>query len=86
MLFLGVLDFVVGDAVEALDEHHDGGDAETGDFGGVVERAGGEAMGSSAGFGDGFVAQGDEIGVERDRFGRLAESDLLTPSVISLVE
>jgi hypothetical protein len=44
MFFFRVFDFVVGDAVEALDGHHDGGDAGAGDFGGVVERAGGEAM------------------------------------------
>jgi hypothetical protein len=44
VLLFRVLDLVVGDAVEALDEHHDRGDAEAGDFGGVVERAGGEAM------------------------------------------
>jgi len=86
MFFFRVFDLVVGNAVEALDEHHDGGDAEAGDFGGVVEGAGGKAMRNGAGLGDGFVAQGDEIAVEEDRFGRLAESDLLTPSVISLVE
>jgi hypothetical protein len=40
MLFLRVLDFVVADAVEALDKHHDGGDAKAGDFRGVVEGAG----------------------------------------------
>ncbi|HEV2804367.1 MAG TPA: hypothetical protein VGW57_05465 [Chthoniobacterales bacterium] len=54
-------DFVVGDALEALDEHHDGGDAGPGDFGGVVERAGGEAMRFGADLADGFVAQGDRI-------------------------
>src|SRR5256714_3360953 len=79
MLFFGVLDFVVGDAVEALDEHHDGGDAGAGDFGGVVERAGGEAMWFGTGLkarpllrsrygGNGFVAERDEIVVEEDRF------------------
>jgi hypothetical protein len=82
MLFFGVLDFVVADAVEALHKHHDGGDAGAGDFGGVVQRAGGEAMGSGAGFGDGFVGERDKIFMKRDSFGRLAESDLLTPSVI----
>jgi hypothetical protein len=49
MLFFRVLDLVVADAVEALDEHHDGRDAEAGDFGGVMERAGGKAMGDGAG-------------------------------------
>jgi hypothetical protein len=39
MLFLRVLDFVVGDTMEALDEHHDVGDAGEGDFGGVGEGA-----------------------------------------------
>jgi hypothetical protein len=58
-------------AVEALNEHHDGGDAEAGDFGGVVKGAGGEAMGSGAGLGNGFVPQGDE---QTGSFGRLAES------------
>jgi hypothetical protein len=57
-----------------LDEHHDGGDAEAGDFGGVVEGAGGEAMRNRSGFRDSFIAQGDEVGVERDSFDRLAES------------
>jgi hypothetical protein len=65
MLFFRIFDFVVADAVEALDEHHDGEDAEAGDFGGVGEGAGGEAMWNGAGLGDGFVAQGDDIGVER---------------------
>src|SRR4051812_41375226 len=68
MLFLRVLDFVVGNAVEALDEHHDGGDAGPGDFGGVVEGAGGEAMWVGAGFANGFVAEGDEIVVKQNRF------------------
>jgi hypothetical protein len=36
VLFFGVLDLVVTDAVEALDEHHDGGNAGSGNFGGVV--------------------------------------------------
>lgn len=36
VVFAGVFDFVVADAVEALDEHHDGGDAGHGDFGGIV--------------------------------------------------
>ena len=67
VFFFGVFDFVVADAVEALDEHHDGGDAELSDGGGVVKWAGGEAMGFGAGVGDGFVAEGDEIGVEKDR-------------------
>jgi hypothetical protein len=39
IFFLGVFDFVVADAVEALDEHHDGGDAGARDFGGVVKGA-----------------------------------------------
>jgi hypothetical protein len=67
VLFFRVLDFVVGDAVEALDEHHDGGDAEAGDFGGVVEGAGREAMWLGADFRDGFVAERDEIVVKKDR-------------------
>src|SRR4051794_29798579 len=67
VLLFGVFDFVVGDAVETLDEHHDGGDACAGDFGGVVERPRGEAMWFGAGFGNGFVAEGDEVVVEEDR-------------------
>jgi hypothetical protein len=39
VLFLCVLDLVVADAVEALEEHHDRGDVEAGDFGGVVDGA-----------------------------------------------
>jgi hypothetical protein len=37
MLFFRVFDLVVTDAVQALDEHHDGGDAGARDFGGVVQ-------------------------------------------------
>ena len=66
MLFAGVFDFVVRDAAEGLDEHHDGGDAGAGDFGGVVERAGGEADGFFGDIDDGFAAEGDEVGVEGD--------------------
>ena len=66
MFFFGVFDFVVADAVEALDEHHDGGDAGAGDFGGVVERAGRETMRFRAGVGDRFVAEGDEIGLKQN--------------------
>lgn len=64
VVFFGVFDFVVADAVEGLDEHHDGGDAGHGDFGGVVEGAGREAVGGVGGFLDGLVAEGDEVGVE----------------------
>ena len=67
MLFFRVLDFVMADAVEALDEHHDGGNAGTRDFGGVMEWAGREAMGFGAGFGDGFVAKGNEVVVKKNR-------------------
>ena len=49
------------------------GHAGGGDFGGVVQRAGGEAMDFAAGFADGFVAQGDEFVVERAR-GDLPEA------------
>ena len=55
------------DAVEALDEHHDGRDAGAGDFGGIVEWAGGEAMWLGADFGNRFVAESDEIVVKKDR-------------------
>src|SRR5205085_2688120 len=68
MLLFRVFNLIVADAMEALDEHHDGGDAGAGDFGGIVERAGGEAMRFGAGVGNGFVAEGDEIVVEEDRF------------------
>jgi hypothetical protein len=61
MLLFRVFDFVVADAVEALDEHHDGGDAEAGDFGCVVERAGGEAMWNGAGLRDGFVSKRNAV-------------------------
>src|SRR4051812_38177393 len=67
MLFFRVLDFIVGDAVEGLNEHHDGRDAGAGDGGGVVEGAGREAMRSRACVGDGSVAEGDEVIVEEDR-------------------
>src|SRR5437764_12822703 len=66
MLLFRVLDFVVGNSMEALDEHHDGGDAGAGDFGGVVERAGGEAMRFGADLGNGLVAERDEIVVEKN--------------------
>ena len=44
MLFAGVFDLVVADAAERLHEHHHRGDAGAGDFGGVVQRAGGQAV------------------------------------------
>ena len=47
VVLAGVLDLVVGDAAEALDEEHDGGDAGAADLGGVVERAAGEAVGDA---------------------------------------
>ena len=68
MFFAGVFDLVVGDAAEGLDEHHDGGDAGASDFGGVVERAGGEADRFAGDIDDGFAAEGDEVGVEGDGF------------------
>ena len=58
----------MAEAVERLHEHHYGGDADAGDLGGVVERAGGEMLGDADGFKDGLVAEMDEIGVERDGF------------------
>ena len=39
VLFFGVLNFIVTDAVEALDEHHDGGDSRACDFRRIVEWA-----------------------------------------------
>jgi hypothetical protein len=67
MFLFCVFNFVVADAVEALDEHHHGGNPGGGDFGGVVEGAGREAMDLAAGFADGFVAERDEFFVERAR-------------------
>ncbi len=66
MFFFGVFDFVVGDAVEGLDEEHDGGGTGAADFGGVVEGAGGEAVGffDVADFFDGLGGKVDEVGVE----------------------
>lgn len=68
VFLLGVFDFVVADAVEALDKHHHGGNAGAGDFGGVVKRAGGKAMGFAAGFGYGIGTHLDEFGIEKDGF------------------
>ena len=67
VFFLRVLDFVVADAVQALDEHHHRRHAGARDFGGVVQRAARQAMRLAAGFADGFVAQRDEFVVERAR-------------------
>ena len=67
MFFLGVLDFVVADALQALDEQHHGGNASRGDFGRIVQRATRQTMNLAAGFADGFVAQRDEFVVERAR-------------------
>src|SRR5689334_1841695 len=65
VVLAGVLDLVVGDAAEALDEEHDGGDAGPADLGGVVERAAGEAVGgAAAGLAHGGVAQLDQLGAE----------------------
>ena len=36
VFFPGVFDFVVADAVQALDKHHHGRDAEAGNFGGIM--------------------------------------------------
>ena len=67
VFFLRVLDFVVADAVQALDEHHHGRDARCRDFSGVMQRAARQAVNFAAGFADGFVAQRDEFVVERAR-------------------
>ncbi len=67
MLFQGVFDLVVADAVEALDEHHDGGDAGERDFRRIVEGAGGHTVGGAGGFGNGLVAEGDEGFMEGNR-------------------
>ena len=75
MFFLRVLDFVVADAMQALDEHHHGRHARSRDFGGVVQRAARQAMRLAAGFADGFVAQRNEFIVERARGCLLYTSD-----------
>ena len=59
VFFLGILDLVVADAMQTLDEHHDGGNARGGDFGGIVQRPAGQAMDLAAGLADGFIAQSD---------------------------
>ena len=56
VLFLRVLDFVVADAMQALDEHHHRRHARGCDFGGVVQRAARQAMPLAARLADGFVA------------------------------
>ena len=85
MFFFCVLDFVVADAVEALDEHHHGRHAGARDFGGVVQRAARQAMRFAAGFADGFVAERDEFVVERARVD-LPEAFPLTFTLPSLRE
>ena len=45
MFFFRVLDFVVADAVQALNEHHHGRNAGAGDFRGVMQRTGRQSMG-----------------------------------------
>ena len=65
VFFLRVLDLVVADAVQALNEHHHGRHTRRRDFGGVVQRPAWQAMRlTPKAFGDGFVAQRDEIVVE----------------------
>jgi hypothetical protein len=46
---------IVTEAGERLDEHHDGRDTGAGDFGCIVEWAGGQAVGCACNFADGFV-------------------------------
>ena len=50
MVFAGVFDFVVANAAEGLHEEHNGGDAGAGDFGGVMQGAGGHFVGFAAGY------------------------------------
>src|SRR5215472_17928078 len=64
--FGGVLDFVVADAAKGLHEEHDGWNAGARDFGSVVERTGGHAVGGAGHFLDGLVAERDEFGMEGD--------------------
>src|SRR5262249_14487845 len=61
VLFLGVLDPVVADAAEALYEHHDRRDAGPGDFGGVVQRAGRNAMRLGSDVTDGVIAEINQL-------------------------
>src|ERR1035438_6620421 len=60
MFFLRVLDFVVADAVQALDKHHYRRHTGGRDFGGVVQRAARQTMRFAVGFADRLVAQRNE--------------------------
>src|SRR5262249_31664307 len=64
MLFFCIFDFVVTDPMEALDEHHDGGDTGTSDFSGIVEWTGRETMRLAPGLGDRVRAHFYEVGIE----------------------
>ena len=68
MFFLRVLDFVVADAVQALDKHHYRRHTGGRDFGGVVQRAARQAMHFAAGFGNGISAELNQIFVEQNGF------------------
>ena len=68
VVFAGVFDFVVADATEGLHEEHDRGNAGPRDLGGVVERAGGHAMGSAGNFLDGLVTEVEKVGMKGDGF------------------
>ena len=57
MVFAGVFDFIVADAAQGLHEEHDGGNAGAGDFGSVVERAGGHAMRGAGNFANGLFTK-----------------------------
>src|ERR1700688_2619904 len=66
MLFLGVFDLVMADALQRLHEHHDGGNAGSGDFGRIVERTGWKTMRPARDFLDGLLAALDQRGMELD--------------------
>jgi|ERR1700693_6208908 len=66
VLFLGVFNLIMADAVEGLHEHHDGGDAGAGNFGCVVEWAGRHAVRGARDFPDGLFAEIKQVGMEWD--------------------
>ena len=68
MFFLRILDFVVANAVKALDKHHYSGHARARDFGGIMQRTGWQPMTLPASFVDGSVAHADQIPIEENRF------------------
>ena len=64
---MAVFNFVVTDAAERLDEHHDGGNAGARDLGGIMQRTGRQAVRRVRDLANRLVAEFDQMRMKRDR-------------------